>query len=74
MALRTLTALVALAVLAPAASAQAPPGNGGLSDYEEVSVGGTVPGVLSLDLGDAASFGRSRPAPTPSTRPRWPAP
>jgi hypothetical protein len=62
MALRTLTALIALAVLAPAASAQAPPGNDGLSDYEEVSVGGTVPGTLSLELGDAASFGAFVPA------------
>jgi hypothetical protein len=61
MALRTVTALVALAVLAPAAAAQAPPGNSGQSVYEEVEVGGTVPGVLSLVLGDAASFGAFAP-------------
>jgi hypothetical protein len=64
MALRTITTLVALAVFAPAASAQAPPGNDGLSDYEEVVVGGTVPGTLSLELGDAASFGTFVPATT----------
>jgi hypothetical protein len=61
MALRSLTALVALAVLAPAAAAQSPPGGSGLSDYEEVVVGGTVPGTLALDLGDAASFGQFAP-------------
>ena len=62
MAPRTLTALVALAVLAPAAAAQAPPGNSGLSDYEEVRRRRHGPGrALPGASGDAASFGAFAP-------------
>ena len=60
---RKLTALLALGMLAPAATAQAqaPPGNSDQTNYQEVVVGGTVPGVLSLLLGDAATFGNFIP-------------
>ena len=58
---RTLLALVALAVAAPSAQAQAPPGGSELPNYREVVVGGTVRATLSLSLTAPATFGELTP-------------
>jgi hypothetical protein len=62
---RTLTALVALALLAPApALANNPLPGVSSEDYQEVDVGGTVLPTLSLTLGTPVTFGTFEPGMT----------